>query len=58
MRLKEIHPFAQAMVGRNLWCLTQGNSLWTRVISTKYFPRKNIEEWFITMNKKNVGSLV
>lgn len=51
-RLKDIHPFAQALARKNLWHLAQGNSLWTRFISTKYFPSKKIEEWFRTQNKK------
>jgi hypothetical protein len=26
--LIDIRPFARVLVGRNLWCLTQGNSIW------------------------------
>jgi hypothetical protein len=34
--LKDIFPFAWALAGKKLWILTQGNSLWVRVMCSKY----------------------
>ena len=56
--LKEIFLYAQALTGRNLWSLTQGNTLWVHVMILKYFPNKSHVEWFRTMNKINAGTLV
>jgi hypothetical protein len=56
--IKEIHLFAQALAGRNIWRLTTGDSLWTRVISSKYFPNQSIHEWFRAPFKSNKGSIV
>jgi hypothetical protein len=44
--LKDLRPFAQALIAQNLWRLSQGNSLWTRVMTSKYLPNLNIAEWF------------
>jgi hypothetical protein len=44
--LKDIHSFTRALAGQNLWRMTQGNSLWTRVMNSKYFPNLSVVEWF------------
>jgi hypothetical protein len=44
--LKDIHPFARALASQNLWRLSQGNSLWSRVLHSKYFANLSIVEWF------------
>jgi hypothetical protein len=40
--LKDIIFFVKALAGRNLWRIMQGNSLWVRVMNSKYFPNMNI----------------
>jgi hypothetical protein len=56
--LKYVFPFAKALVGRNLWRLTQGNSLWTHVMNSKYFANLTIEEWFCVPLKSSRVSIV
>jgi hypothetical protein len=55
--LKDIQTFTQALDGKNLWCLTQSNSLWIRVICSKYFLSLSIDEWFRTSVKSSKGSI-
>jgi len=56
--LKDIFPFVKALAGRNLWRLTQGNSMWKRVLISKYFANQTIEDWFHTPSKSSKGSIV
>jgi hypothetical protein len=53
--LKDICPFVQ---GRNLWRMTQGRSMWTRVMNSKYFPNLSVVDWFQTPVKSSKGSIV
>jgi hypothetical protein len=56
--LKNIRLFARALAGRNLWRLTLGNTLWVRVLNSKYFPNLSISEWFREPMKSSKGSIV
>jgi hypothetical protein len=56
--LKKILPFARSLAGRNVWRLTQGSSLWTRVMNSKYFPNQSIVEWFQNIVKSPKGLIV
>jgi hypothetical protein len=42
--LKDIRIFAHDMEGKNLWCLTESNSLWVQVICSKYMANLIIED--------------
>jgi hypothetical protein len=56
--LKDILPFSRALAGHNIWCLTQGNSLWSTMMNSKYFPNLSIEKWFRLPEKSSKGSIV
>jgi len=56
--LKNTRLFARSLVGRNLWRLTLGNSLWVRVMNSKYFPNLFVSEWFREPTKSSKGSIV
>jgi hypothetical protein len=38
--------------------MIKGNSLWTRVMNSKYFPNLSIEEWFRSPIKSSKGSIL
>jgi hypothetical protein len=40
------------------WRLTQGNSLWVRIMNSKYIPNMSIVEWFRISSKSSKGSIV
>jgi hypothetical protein len=56
--LKDIRPFARALAGQNIWRLSQGNSLWSRVLHSKYFANLSIVEWFHFPVKSSKGSIM
>jgi hypothetical protein len=56
--LKNLRLFSRALAGRNLWCLTLGNTLWVRVMNSKYFPTLSISDWFREPLKSPKGSIV
>jgi hypothetical protein len=56
--IKYIIHFEKSLAGQNLWRLTQGNSLWIRIMNSKYFPLKTVAEWFKSPLKSSKGSNV
>jgi hypothetical protein len=56
--LTNLRLFSRALVGRNLWHLTLGNTLWVRVMNSKYFPTFFISEWFREPLKSPKESIV
>jgi hypothetical protein len=56
--IKYIHLFARSLAGRNLWWLSIGNSLWIKVMWSKYFPNLYVIKWFRKPNNSSKGSIV
>jgi hypothetical protein len=56
--IKYIRLFAKYLAGRNLWRLLVGNSLWIKVMHSKYFPNLTVIEWLRQLNKSSKGSIV
>jgi hypothetical protein len=56
--LKIIYVFTQYLVGRDLWRLAQGSSLWTRVMNSKHFHNISIIDWLCLPRKSSKGSIV
>jgi hypothetical protein len=56
--LKDVRSFSKALAGRNLWRMTQGSSLWTQIMNSKYFPSLSVVDWFCSPLKSPKGSIV
>jgi hypothetical protein len=56
--LKYIRLFTKSLAGHNMWHLSMGNSLWIRVMNSKYFPNLFVTDWFRTPVKSSKGSIV
>lgn len=56
--LKNIYTFAQALADKSLWRFIQNNSLWGRVLKSKYLPRQSIVEWIRQPHKSSKGSII
>jgi hypothetical protein len=52
------HLHVSTCTGKSLWRMTQGSSLWCRVMQSKYFPSKSIEEWIKEPRKSTKESIV
>jgi hypothetical protein len=57
--LKDIHAFTQDLVGKILWRMIPGTSLWCKVLHSKYFPGKLVVDWIREMQKyqKRIDSM-
>jgi len=56
--VKDLPLFARALDGRNLWHLSIGNTVWTKVMISEYLPNLSVIEWFRQLNKSSKGSIV
>jgi hypothetical protein len=56
--IKYIRLFARDLSGTDLWRLLVGNSLWIKVMRSKYFPNHTVIEWLKQPNKSSKGSIV
>jgi hypothetical protein len=56
--LKNIYLFSLSLATRDLGNLSMSDELWGRDVKSKYILGITIEEWFITLNKPPVGSIV